>query len=76
MLEESWRDMIDTDLTGVRTVCRGAAPHMIKGGRGGAMVLMSSVAAHVGMCALSHYSAAKAGVVGLMRALAIELAPT
>ena len=39
------------------------------------MVLISSVAAHVGMLHLSHYSAAKAGVVGLMRALAVELAP-
>ena len=75
MSEQSWRDMIDTNLTGVWTVCRGAMPHMIAGGRGGAMVLISSVAAHVGMLHLSHYSAAKAGVVGLMRALAVELAP-
>jgi len=74
MSEQSWRDMIDTNLTGVWTVCRGAIPHMIDGGRGGAMVLISSVAAHVGMLHLSHYSAAKAGVVGLMRALAVELA--
>jgi SDR family mycofactocin-dependent oxidoreductase len=75
MSEQSWRDMIDTNLTGVWTVCRGSVPHMIEGGRGGAMVLISSVAAHVGMLHLSHYSAAKAGVVGLMRALAVELAP-
>src|SRR5581483_5031936 len=50
-------------------------PHLIAGGRGGAMVLISSVAAHVGMLHLGHYSAAKAGVVGLMRSLAVELAP-
>jgi NAD(P)-dependent dehydrogenase (short-subunit alcohol dehydrogenase family) len=75
MTEQSWRDMIDTNLTGAWTLCRGAIPHMIDGGRGGAMVLISSVAAHVGMLHLSHYSAAKAGVVGLMRALAVELAP-
>jgi SDR family mycofactocin-dependent oxidoreductase len=75
MSEQSWRDMIDTNLTGVWTVCRGSVPHMIEGGRGGAVVLISSVAAHVGMLHLSHYSAAKAGVVGLMRALAVELAP-
>ena len=75
MPAQSWHDMIDTNLTGVWTVCRGAMPHMIEGGRGGAMVLISSVAAHVGMLHLSHYSAAKAGVVGLMRALAVELAP-
>jgi SDR family mycofactocin-dependent oxidoreductase len=75
MSEQSWRDMIDTNLTGVWTVGRGSVPHMIEGGRGGAVVLISSVAAHVGMLHLSHYSAAKAGVVGLMRALAVELAP-
>jgi SDR family mycofactocin-dependent oxidoreductase len=75
MSAQSWRDMIDTNPTGVWTVCRGAMPHMIEDGRGGAMVLISSVAAHVGMLHLSHYSAAKAGVVGLMRALAVELAP-
>lgn len=75
MSERSWRDMIDTNLTGVWTVCRGSIPHMITGGRGGAMVLISSVAAHVGMLHLGHYSAAKAGVVGLIRSLAVELAP-
>jgi (+)-trans-carveol dehydrogenase len=50
MSEQSWRDMIDTNLTGVWTVCRGAMPHMIDGGRGGAMVLISSVAAMSGCC--------------------------
>jgi SDR family mycofactocin-dependent oxidoreductase len=75
MSEQSWQDMIGTNLTGVWTVCRASMPHMIEGGRGGAMVLISSVAAHVGMLHLSHYSAAKAGVVGLMRSLAVELAP-
>jgi NAD(P)-dependent dehydrogenase (short-subunit alcohol dehydrogenase family) len=75
MSERSWRDMIDTNLTGAWTVCRGSIPHLIGGGRGGAMVLISSVAAHVGMLHLGHYSAAKAGVVGLMRSLAVELAP-
>src|SRR5579862_1579017 len=33
MSEQSWRDMIDTNLTGVWTVCRGSIPHMITGGR-------------------------------------------
>jgi SDR family mycofactocin-dependent oxidoreductase len=75
MSERSWRDMIDINLTGVWAVCRGSMPHVIAGGRGGAMVLISSVAAHVGMLHLSHYSAAKAGLVGLMRSLAVELAP-
>ena len=37
MSAQSWRDMIDANLTGVWTVCRGAMPHMIEEGRGGAM---------------------------------------
>src|SRR3954470_17207375 len=37
MSEDSWRDMIDTNLTGVWTVCRGSMPHLIESGRGGAM---------------------------------------
>jgi SDR family mycofactocin-dependent oxidoreductase len=75
MSEQSWQDMIATNLTGVWNVCRASMPHLIEGGRGGAMVLTSSVAAHVGMRNLSHYSAAKAGVVGLMQSLAVELGP-
>jgi len=75
MSEQSWQDMIGTNLTGVWHVCRASMPHMIEGGRGGAMVLTSSIAAHVGMLNLSHYSAAKAGVVGLMQSLAVELGP-
>jgi len=75
MSEQSWQDMIGTNLTGVWHVCRASMPHMIEGGRGGAMVLTSSIAAHVGMLNLSHYSASKAGVVGLMQSLAVELGP-
>jgi NAD(P)-dependent dehydrogenase (short-subunit alcohol dehydrogenase family) len=75
MTEQSWRDMIDTNLTGAWTVCRGSIPHLIAGGRGGTIAIISSVAAHIGMLHLSHYSAAKAGLVGLMRSLAVELAP-
>jgi NAD(P)-dependent dehydrogenase (short-subunit alcohol dehydrogenase family) len=75
MDEESWQNTIATNLTGVWHVCRAAMPHLISGGRGGAMVLTSSSAAHIGLANLSHYSAAKGGVVGLMRSLAVELAP-
>ena len=75
MDEESWRNVIDTNLTGVWHVARAAMPHLISGGRGGSIVLISSSAAHIGLANLSHYSAAKTGVVGLMRSLAVELAP-
>ena len=73
--EDTWQNTIDTNLTGVWHVCRAAMPHLIEGGRGGSMVLTSSSAALIGLSNLSHYSAAKGGIVGLMRSLAAELGP-
>ncbi len=75
MSEEQWRQTIDINLTGVWQSCKAVIPHMIAGGRGGAIVITSSVAGLKGLQGLSHYSASKHGVVGLMRTLAIELAP-
>ena len=75
MSEENWSTMIANNLTGVWHVCRAAMPHLIAAGRGGSMVLTSSTAAHIGLPNLSHYSAAKGGVVGLMQSLAVELGP-
>jgi SDR family mycofactocin-dependent oxidoreductase len=75
MTEEAWSTMLATNLTGVWHVCRAAMPHLIDGGRGGSMVLTSSSAAHIGLPNLSHYSAAKGGIVGLMQSLAVELGP-
>jgi len=75
MSEENWSTMIANNLTGVWHVCRAAMPHLIAAGRGGSMVLTSSSAAHIGLPNLSHYSAAKGGVVGLMQSLAVELGP-
>jgi len=75
MDDESWQTVIDTNLTGVWAVCRAAMPHLIEQGEGGSMVLTSSTAAYIGLANLSHYSAAKGGVVGLMQCLAVELGP-
>lgn len=75
LTSEAWQDMIAINLTGVWNVCRASLRHLIGGGRGGAMVLTSSSAAHVGVAHLAHYSASKAGVVGLMQSLAVELGP-
>jgi SDR family mycofactocin-dependent oxidoreductase len=75
MDEESWSTMIATNLTGVWHVCRAAMPHMIEAGRGGSIVLTGSSAAYIGLPNLSHYSAAKGGIVGLMQSLAVELGP-
>lgn len=73
--EDAWRDMIDINLTGVWRTCKAAVPHLIAGGNGGAIVLTSSVAGLRGSQNIAHYVSAKHGVVGLMRSLALELAP-
>ncbi|GAB92696.1 mycofactocin-coupled SDR family oxidoreductase [Gordonia rhizosphera] len=75
MDEEMWQTMIDVNLTGVWKTVRAAVPHIVAGGRGGAVVLTSSLAAMWAMENVAHYSAAKAGLVGLMQVLAKELAP-
>jgi SDR family mycofactocin-dependent oxidoreductase len=71
----TWQDMIDTNLTGVWHTAKAAIPHLRAGGRGGSIILTSSTAGLKGVQNLGHYTAAKHGVVGLMRTLALELAP-
>ena len=73
--EDSWRDMIDTNLTGVWHSLKATVPHLIAGQRGGAVVLTSSVAGLKPYANIAHYVAAKHGVVGLMGVLALELGP-
>jgi SDR family mycofactocin-dependent oxidoreductase len=72
---DQWDTMIAVNLSGVWRTCRAAIPHIIKGGRGGSIVLTASAAGLKGMPYVSHYSAAKHGVIGLMRSLAAELGP-
>lgn len=72
--ETAWQTMLDVNLTGVWHTCAAAAPHLIARG-GGAMVLTSSIAGLRGLFGVAHYTAAKHGVVGLMRSLAHDLAP-
>jgi (+)-trans-carveol dehydrogenase len=74
LTEEQWYETIDTNLTGVFHTLKAVLPGMIGGGRGGAMVATSSGAIHRGFTESAHYTASKAGVVGLVRTLAIELA--
>ncbi|WP_181781627.1 mycofactocin-coupled SDR family oxidoreductase [Pseudonocardia pini] len=73
--DQMWDDMIDINLTGVFRTARAAIPHLKAGGRGGSMVLTSSTAGMKGTANIAHYSAAKHGVVGLVKSLASELAP-
>ncbi|MCX8560524.1 mycofactocin-coupled SDR family oxidoreductase [Mycolicibacterium mucogenicum] len=72
--ENAWRTMLDVNLTGVWHTCRVSAEYLIARG-GGSMVLTSSIAGVRGLFAVGHYSAAKHGVIGLMRSLAHDLAP-
>jgi len=71
--EDTWGQMIDINLSGVWRTCKVAIPHLIAGGRGGSIVLTSSVAGLRSYNGVSHYVSAKHGVVGLMKTLAQEL---
>jgi SDR family mycofactocin-dependent oxidoreductase len=73
--EQTWQDMIDTNLTGVWHTAKAAISHLKAGGRGGSIILTNSVAGLRGTENTGHYVSAKHGVVGLMRTLARELAP-
>jgi SDR family mycofactocin-dependent oxidoreductase len=73
--EAAFRDMIEVNLIGVWHTVKAAVPHIRAGGRGGSIILTSSDAGLAGVPHIGHYVAAKHGVVGLMRTLALELAP-
>ena len=75
MSEEMWNTTIDVNLTGVWKTIKASVPHVISAGRGGSVVITSSLAAMKASEHTAHYSASKAGLVGLMRTLAHELAP-
>jgi len=72
--EEQWHTMIDVVLTGTWNTCRAAIPTILEGGRGGAIVFIGSTAAIKPLPTIGHYAAAKYGLVGLLKSLALELA--
>jgi 3-oxoacyl-[acyl-carrier protein] reductase len=69
-----WREILSVALDGAFILARAAVPHML-GRCGGAIVALSGISTHVGTPNRCHVSASKAGLEGLMRALAAELAP-
>ncbi len=73
MSERMWDDMIAVNLTGVWKSAKAVLPHMIEAG-GGSIVVTSSVNGIEPAVDYSHYTSAKFGVVGLMKALALEYA--
>jgi (+)-trans-carveol dehydrogenase len=73
--EASFDAMVEVNLKGVFLACQAVIPHMISQGRGGSLILTSSVAGIRAYHGLTAYVAAKHGVVGLMRSLAADLGP-
>ncbi len=71
--ERDWTAMIDINLSGVWKTVKAGVPHILAGGRGGSIILTSSVGGLKAYPHCGHYVAAKHGVVGLMRTFAVEL---
>ena len=71
--DQMWDEMIDTDLTGVFKTLRAVVPHMVERGSG-RIVATSSMGGRMGNPNLAHYVAAKWGVIGLVKTLALEVA--
>ena len=75
LTDEKWDQTHEIDLKGVMRVCRAAAPAMREAGRGSMVAVSSIMGVAYGWDEHVQYSSAKAGVVGLVRGLAVELAP-
>jgi (+)-trans-carveol dehydrogenase len=75
MTPEQWSEMIDINLTGVFNTVRAALPSMVERGDGGCLVLTSSTAGLRAYQNTAHYTAAKHGVIGLMKVLTQECGP-
>ena len=75
LTEDAWQEMIDVNLTGAWKTVRATVPRLVDQGEGGSVILTSSVAGLVAFPNLGHYTAAKFGITGLTKALAVELAP-
>jgi NAD(P)-dependent dehydrogenase (short-subunit alcohol dehydrogenase family) len=72
---EEWRDCLVTDLDGVYLTFRRFIPAMIEAGRGGSLIALSSITGKRPLINRTPYAAAKMGVIGLVRTLALELGP-
>ena len=74
MKEEEWDAVIDTNLKGAWNFARAALRIMLRQEDGGSILNISSISGVVGMAGQSNYSASKAGLIGLTKALAREVA--
>jgi SDR family mycofactocin-dependent oxidoreductase len=73
MSDEAWRNMLDVNLTGVFKSMRAVVGHMVSRGYG-RIVATSSIVGRQGSANIGHYVAAKWGVLGLVKSLAVEVA--
>jgi (+)-trans-carveol dehydrogenase len=73
MREDIFDETIDVNLGGVWKTVKAGVPHLLDGGRGGSIIITSSVGGTKAYPHVGHYIAAKHGVVGLMRTFAVEL---
>ena len=71
---EEWRRVLDTNLTSVFLMCRAFVPPM-KGQGYGRILNLTSIMSHVAIAGRTAYCASKAGLIGLTKSLALELAP-
>ena len=71
---EEWNHLLQTNLTSAFLVCRSFIPHM-KGQHYGRIINMTSMMSHIALPGRTAYAASKAGLLGLTRALALEVAP-
>ncbi|MBL1465206.1 SDR family NAD(P)-dependent oxidoreductase, partial [Klebsiella pneumoniae] len=74
MKEEDWDAVIDTNLKGAWNFARAALRYMLRQEEGGSILNISSISGLVGMAGQTNYSASKAGMIGLTKALAKEVA--
>ncbi|WP_063001577.1 mycofactocin-coupled SDR family oxidoreductase [Nocardia mikamii] len=72
--DQTWQDMVDTNLTGVWRTLKAIAPALLRQ-KSGSVVIVSSVNGIEGQPGSAHYTAAKHGAIGLMKAAAQEFAP-
>lgn len=73
MKEEDWDSVIDTNLKGAFNFCKAVLRPMMKNENGGSILNISSISGVMGMLGQANYSASKAGMIGLTKAIAKEV---
>jgi len=74
MDRKEWQTIFDVNINGVFSTLQPTLEHMVEMGNGGSIVVTSSLSANFGMPTGEHYAATKAGVIAMVRAIAVEYA--